>query len=286
LPAVALSVAACAGDAADLCEVRSPLRGGAIAADQSGVFALSASSHGGTDAPTMNCSASLIAPNLLLTARHCVARASERRVLVCGASPLGDPVDPRGLRASNDARPTIDSTWLAISDVFVPTEGRDVCGFDIAVAILESSVDGLAGMPPSLARFAEVGDEFTVLGFGDMNETGGAAPARRMTKPRRVVCTGFDCGIEVSDHEFSIDAELCDGDSGGPAVDADGAIVGVVSRSAIGCTSPIFTSVAAFGPFLRDAAVRAAELGSYAPSDWAPGERGMSTEPPAHNRCR
>src|SRR3954451_4296321 len=68
-------------------EARSAIAGGEPDTTDANVFLLF--SHRGTDGVAL-CSASLIAPNLLLTARHCVANVTSEQV-TCGKTTAGAP---------------------------------------------------------------------------------------------------------------------------------------------------------------------------------------------------
>lgn len=61
-------------------------------------------------------------------------------------------------------------------------------------------------------------------------------------------------------------------DSGGPALDAEGRIIGVVSRGLSGCRSPIYASVFEFAEWLRTEAMLAAKAGAYEAPSWARAE--------------
>src|SRR4051794_18888443 len=54
------------------------------------------------------CTATLIAPNLLLTARHCVSQGSSSDHVTCGDSMLGLPYPASAFFATNDPQPRND----------------------------------------------------------------------------------------------------------------------------------------------------------------------------------
>jgi hypothetical protein len=61
----------------------------------------------------------------------------------------------------------------------------------------------------------------------------------------------------------------CSGDSGGPAIDAEGRVIGVLSRGKDGCLSPVYANVFDYADWLRGHALTAAEAGAYHPAEWA-----------------
>src|SRR4029078_10580959 len=83
-------------------------------------------------------------------------------------------------------------------------------------------------------------------------------------------------GIEST--EFLGDTGICSGDSGGPAFDAEGKVVGVVSRGAEGCEFPVYSTVTAWKDWLMETPLEAADLGGYEPPYWA--KSGVSDAPP------
>ncbi|HET9955472.1 MAG TPA: trypsin-like serine protease, partial [Polyangiaceae bacterium] len=74
----------------------------------------------------------------------------------------------------------------------------------------------------------------------------------------------------------------CEGDSGGPALDADGKVVGVVSRSGDACEEPVYGTVTAWRDLIIRVAKRAATLGGYEPPSWVQtgSSEGPNVEPP------
>jgi MYXO-CTERM domain-containing protein len=77
-------------------------------------------------------------------------------------------------------------------------------------------------------------------------------------------------------------ARTCQGDSGGPALDADGKLLGVLSRGPQGCLSSIFGDVGAWGDFIIETAIEAAEMGGYPAPFWT---AGSSVPPVAGDPC-
>src|SRR5262245_53164761 len=90
---VPLALAGCGspeGSVEPLADTPAPISGGATDLAHQSVFMLIAhyENAGG------QCTATLIAPNLLLTARHCVSPGASDEHVLCGNSVLGDPYPP------------------------------------------------------------------------------------------------------------------------------------------------------------------------------------------------
>ncbi len=80
--------------------------------------------------------------------------------------------------------------------------------------------------------------------------------------------------------EWRGDHGICNGDSGGPAIDGDGFVIGVTSRGPMGCDNPIYGSLLGHADWIREAGHRAALDGAYAEPDWVRGPQVTSPAQP------
>jgi len=217
------------------------------------------------------CTSTLIAPNLLLTARHCVSPGADDNEggVLCGESMLGDPYPATAFFATNDAHPSQDSQLFRASSVRVPGLGEDTCGFDIALIILNENVPASVALPavPRIDREVKPGEDYTAVGYGE-NDAGVPMATRIEREGLRVACEPGNCGGGVESTEFMGETGICSGDSGGPALDADGKVVGVVSRGGADCSTPIYGTVTAWSDFITSTAREAATAGGYEPPFW------------------
>jgi len=216
------------------------------------------------------CSASLIAPNLLLTARHCVSEVSSEQV-TCGQTTAGEPFAPERFFATNALSIDDVSSAFRVSSISVPTDSSDICGFDIALVTLTTLVPPSVAQPlvPRIDRQVEVREIYSAVGYGqDSAGEDGVAGQRRARSGLAVMCIPGKCGFGVEANEFVGDAGICSGDSGGPALDDAGKVVGVVSRSGNDCAHPVYASVASWKEWISEVALQAAEQGKYEAPFW------------------
>jgi MYXO-CTERM domain-containing protein len=224
------------------------------------------------------CTATLIAPNLLLTARHCVSPGTGDDHVLCGDSVLGEPYPASAFIATNDAQPRNSSPIFHATDVLVPGVGEDTCGYDVALIILKQNVPADISVPavPRIDREVQPGESYTAVGYG-LNETGNSTGSRMQLAGLSIECEPGSCGEGVESTEFRGEKGICSGDSGGPALDADGKVVGVVSRGGPDCSTPVYSTVTAWHDFIIDTAKQAAKVGGYEAPFWV--TTGLSDPP-------
>lgn len=216
------------------------------------------------------CTSTLIARNLQLTARHCVS-SSDHVNIMCGRAPFGSPVTGGSTAVTNAAILDSSSLFHRGADVRVPPDGNDTCGFDVALIILEDLVPLTEATPavPRIDRPVVQGEPYVAVGYGE-DETGMQTPGRMLRDGLSVACAVGACpNFGVASSEFIGETGVCSGDSGGPALDADGKVVGVVSRGADPCEQPVYSSVASWSEWITATALDAAAAGGYDPPFWA-----------------
>lgn len=241
-----------------------PISGGVADVSHDSVFLL-VSHH---DDRTGTCTATLLAPNLLLTARHCVSAGSHEDVL-CGDAGLGEPYPAESFFATNDPQPRDGSPFFRATDIRVPVESGDTCGFDIALVLLGENVPSALAVPavPRIDQEVQPGEVYTAVGYG-VDESGQSTGTRMERSGLSIDCQPGTCGAGVESTEFRGEDGICSGDSGGPAIDAEGKVVGVVSRGGPNCGTPIYGTVTAWRDFIITTAEEAASLGGYEAPFW------------------
>jgi hypothetical protein len=276
------------GEIGDIGELTAPIVGGSTDQGHNAVLAIALV----TRREEALCSGSLIAPNLVLTARHCVA-VTESETVDCSDSTFGRLYEPGNLWVSSSTTVGGGSNFYPVREIAVPQGDSELCGSDIALLILggqfvESSIAPIA---PRLDEPAERGELFTAVGFGSALEAGDPG-VRRALSGLSILCGPDDCNAPqlLTTREFVGEQGVCDGDSGGPALDGSGRVVGVASRATEDCGLAVYSAVAPWRDWIVGVADRALELGTYDAPSWLSDEdtelgdsAGDTSEPIASN---
>lgn len=186
------------------------------------------------------CTGTLLAPRLVLTARHCVANTDPYAACSADGTPLAAGV----VRDNHDAdtmyvftgskRPDFyrgDVEPAGIGEEILDDGGKNLCNHDIALIVLKDPIEGVPISPIRLDEDVSAGEEITAVGWGVTDQT--ASPTtRQQRKDVKIVTVGPNKKTgSVPPNEFEVGESICSGDSGGPAFDQKTeAVVGVVSR--------------------------------------------------------
>jgi len=167
-------------------------------------------------AGSLTCSGTLIEEDQVLTAHHCVVERNQ----------YGDflsqnvPASRVSVELGGD-----DLPWgeVGVKAVVTPPCGHAAGDGDIAILVLERRLIGVATAKPRLDEPPKQGELVDPVGFGRC-ALSNEAIHRRQRSGGRV--------DRVMDLRFRLDASICPGDSGGPAVSgANGEVVGIISAA-------------------------------------------------------
>lgn len=279
-----------APDASPVAGAKQAIQGGTLDTTDTGVVAILITTGQGIAV----CTGALIAPNVVLTAHHCVA---DSYTTACGPNGFGTPYRVGSFAVTSGyaeaARyfgrgmaPGVDgSTWLGVSKVSVP--GNDICGQDIAILQLSSSMTGVCPLIPRIDEDVVNGEPYVAVGFGITSPNGQMAGTRYSVSGMSVTCSGNCSSDESATLEWEggteANAGTCEGDSGGPAIDALGRVIGTVSRGpAYSCNSTVYESTYASGAWIASTASAAAQAGGNQVAGWM---NGAATSDAASGYC-
>lgn len=244
-------------------ELRPFIYGGAKDDDEealSGVVALRV----GTGNTFELCSGSLIAPNVVLTARHCVTQNVTSSVSCDqnGRSANGKHVaadeDPTIIGVYTGPRPNFARKPEARAKAIVGPKGDFLCDSDIALVVLEQAIDSVTPLSVRLQGPAREGELVRSVGYGQ-NDQDEPIGTRFRRNDVRVLAQGRTVSASrtpLGTHEFEVGQSICQGDSGGPAISQEThAVIGVVSRGG-SCDEDhghIYTTTAGFDDLFDEA---------------------------------
>jgi hypothetical protein len=186
------------------------------------------------------CTGTLVAPNLVLTARHCVSNISDQG-FTCDASGVGSAggeigadFEPSTLQiyAGLDRPAALGNPAAVGAQIFHDTSAN-LCNHDVALIGLNQAVAtpdaGVAAL--RFGPLATAGEAFTAVGWG-VSTTSEVPAVRQQRSGLAVLRVGpySDAeGNDVPPSEFDVGEATCQGDSGSPALDETGAVFGVAS---------------------------------------------------------
>jgi V8-like Glu-specific endopeptidase len=231
------------------------------------------------------CSGVLVAPNVVLTARHCVS-VQNNTAITCDQNGVSATPPDFGadeaigiIHVFTGPAPALLGTPAASAVAVFHPAGTTQCNLDLALVVLDRPITGIQPLRVRLAGPVTTGESVRTVGYGQNDQN--APIGTRFRKDDVSV-------LAVGSNEFEMGESMCNGDSGGPAIDEmTGAVVGIVSRggACTDTTGHIYTSLAGFPVFQQAFAMAGGapitENEPYPDAGAGPAPTGSASGPPA-----
>lgn len=166
-------------------------------------------------------------------------------------------------------RPTTISTETDVQrgSAIIDDGSSTLCNHDLALLLLATPVPDAKIAPVRLEGGAKVDEPVTLVGWG-VADPSSRIPTTRQQRAQRVLAVGPSNDEQLGPSELLVGEGPCEGDSGGPALSASGAVIGLLSRGGLGqmsgyeaCvdTTSVFTAASGFEDLIVKAYARAGQ---------------------------
>jgi hypothetical protein len=199
--------------------------------------------------PEGGCTATLVAPNLVVTARHCVAQttdgpfscttAGDLVMTGTGAGQIGADDPPSSLSFFTNAQVVAGTVFsgapAAVGAHTISTNTPTSCRDDLAFVVLKEAIVGVSIARVRIDSRTSMGEVVSVWGYGLTSQVKDPL-AQRVRRNAQIVGVGPDVPVSTTQAapvravRLGPDDITCAGDSGGPVTSAaTGAIIAIAS---------------------------------------------------------
>ena len=180
------------------------------------------------------CTGTLIAPNVVLTARHCVSNTND--TVACNNTDVKSDIPASGFEIFKGVAPNTRGTPIATVKQVYHDGSKNLCGHDLAILVTNERIASSVAVPKKVrvTTRPKVNELFKSVGYGLTNPDAATSSGKRYYR-ENVKVLGAASG--TSSRDFTGTESICSGDSGGPALSANDAVFGVTSRGPQGCTN-------------------------------------------------
>jgi hypothetical protein len=213
---------------------------------------------------TSRCTATLVAPNLVITAKHCVVEFSSESFsctsegeLTAGSrgGAMGAMLAPENISFAVGRDPGLNPVPSALALQIFSVATPSICRNDIAMVLLDRDIPDVPLVPMRLGEGNSRGETLRLVGYGADQD--GAFGKRNTLSGQRISQVGASVFLSEDDANpvpprtfMTLGPALCIGDSGGPALTENEAITAVWSQLVGECGDEgarnFFTQVAPF----------------------------------------
>ena len=177
------------------------------------------------------CTGIVIEPGLVLTAEHCLGPAlppNEQVDCTTATLPVVSTQSNAWVVSADNVKAVATSDYVSVQNVRLPAGTGRLCGDDIALLELASPLPGVSEITIT-ASLPEAGSQFTAVGYGSDGINSGF---RRENAAAHMTCVGTQCADNrIAPSELLATSGACEGDSGSPALDAEGRSFAMAVRS-------------------------------------------------------